>query len=363
MAQEGSLGPSVWAVSDDRAGNCAQVRAIVQALGETSRWMRIAHIAGQGHRETPIVLSPAPPWTWLPSKHWVLPRLALNAAQRAELSSPWPNIWIGAGRRTAPYTAALRDWSQGKTFCVQILDPKMPPESFDLLVTPEHDGVQGETVLHTVGSPAYFSPDDIEQAGMTFAHLADERAKSVVVILGGDSRTHQFTMGAAETLAQQLQVLSGKGWRLRITASRRTPAPVIARMRELADRVGGLFWAGPEDGENPYLAWLIYSDMAIVTEDSANMLSDAAYHGLPMHIARLSGRAPKFDRLHESLIARGCARWFDGTLEGWAYEPLREADRVADAIVARLLARYPQPKLKPAGDSGALGGVVRPDWL
>lgn len=129
-------------------------------------------------------------------------------------------------------------------------------------------------------------------------------------------------------------------------------------MRQLADEIGARFWAGEEDGPNPYLAWLNFSDVAIVTEDSANMLSDAAYHGLPVHMARLQGRAPKFDRLHESLIRRGVARWFDGSLESWSFEPLREADRVADRIVSLLVERYPQPNI---GTGEAK--VVAPDWL
>jgi mitochondrial fission protein ELM1 len=360
MADEGSLGPSVWAVSDGRAGNAAQVRAIVQALGETGRWMQIAHIAGEGHRSAPLSVHPRKPWTLLPPRRWPWPRLALASDERRALSAPFPTIWIGAGRRTAPYSAAVRDWSGGDTFSVHILDPGIEPGAFDMLVTPEHDGLDGANVMRTVGSPAYFSPDDIEQAGMAFAGLADERARSALVILGGDSKAHRFTREAAERLARQLTRLSGEGWRLRISASRRTPVEVIARMRDLADRIGAQFWAGPEDGDNPYLAWLIYSDVALVTEDSANMLSDAAYHGLPVHIVRLSGRAAKFDRLHDSLITRGCARWFDGSLETWSYEPLREADRVADRIVEELLRRHPQPRLKTGGGDGE---IVLPDWI
>lgn len=359
MGSEGSLGPSVWAVSDGRAGNAAQVRAIVQALGATRRWMQIAHINGEGHRDTPLVLNPRAPWVWLPAGRWPAPRLALQADQRAMLQPPWPTVWIGAGRRTAPYSAAMRDWSGGATLVVHVLDPGIEPSAFDLLVTPEHDEVSGENVISTLGSPAYFSPDDREQAGLAFADLADERARSALVVLGGTSKTHTFTMGAAETLAQQLKQLSGAGWRLRITTSRRTPVEVIARMRRLADEIGARFWAGPEDGTNPYLAWLSFSDVAIVTEDSANMLSDAAYHGLPVHMVRLTGRHPKFDRLHDSLIRRGVARWFDGTLERWSYEPLREADRIADRIVTELIRRHPQPDL-PAHEDGK---VAAPDWL
>lgn len=332
------------------------MRALANALGATRRWMQIAHIKGEGHRGAPLTITPKAPWTWLPANAWRAPRLALTREQKAALSPPWPTIWLGAGRRTAPYSAWVKRMAGAATLVVHVLDPKMDTAEFDLLVTPEHDGCVGPNVISTVGSPSFFSPDDMEDTGHAFADLADEPGKSAIVILGGDSKTHSFTQGAAETLAMQITALAGKGWRLRITASRRTPAPVQARMRALADQIGARFWASPSDGPNPYLAWLMFSDVAIVTEDSANMLSDAAYHGRPVHIARLHGQAPKFDRLHESLIRRGVARWFDGTLESWSFEPLREADRVADAIVAKLLERHPQPEL------GTTDKVVVPDW-
>lgn len=354
------VGPSVWAVSDGRAGNAAQVRSIVQALGATGRWMKIAHIQGAGHRDKPIVLTPRRPWTWMPGPRWPMERLALPAEQRALFTPPWPDVWIAAGRRSAPYTSAIRQLSGGKTLAVQILDPKTHRGDFDLIVVPEHDEIEGHNIIKTVGAPSYFSPDDIEEAGQAFADLADENGRSCVVILGGDSKTHSFTDDVAERLAGDFERLSGLGWRLRMTTSRRTPVPVIAKMRAVADRIGARFWANPQDGPNPYLAWLLYSDAAIVTEDSANMLSDAAWHGLPVHIAKLEGKGPKFDRLHESLIRRGCARWFEGQLEQWQYEPLREADRVADEIVKRLLIRHPQPALKSIEEDGK---VVAPDWL
>lgn len=358
MAETGSLGPSVWAVSDGRAGNAAQVRAVLQALGDTRRWIQIAHINGAAHRSQPLELTPRLPWTLLPADKWPSPLASLPRDQRALLTEPWPTVWIAAGRRSAPLTRAIRDLSGGKTLTVQILDPKIAPENFDLLVTPEHDEVSGPNVIRTVGSPSYFAPDLIEQAGQSFADLADERSKSAIIILGGTSKAHTFTEAAADRLIAQLRILAGQGWRLRITTSRRTPVPVVAKFRAMADEVGARFWAGPEDGENPYLAWLVFSDCAIVTEDSANMLSDAAWHNLPIHIARLEGRSDKFDKLHQSLIDHGAARWFGGVLETWSYPALREADRVADAIVARLLERHPQPDM--GGDETR---VAPPDWM
>ncbi len=87
------------------------------------------------------------------------------------------------------------------------------------------------------------------------------------------------------------------------------------------------------------------------------MLSDATWHGLPLHIAKLEGRSDKFDKLHESLIAQWggtLVRRHTGNLD---IRTLREADRVADAIVDRLLERYPQP------DMGQSDMVAAPDWL
>lgn len=358
-ASETSLGPSIWAVSDGRAGNAAQVRAVIAALSETRRWLQIGHIVGKGHRAEPLTLSPRAPWTWLPGTNWPAPLMALPKPQRSDLTSPWPTLWVAAGRRSAPYTAAVRAWSGQQTLSVQILDPKSDPNQFDLVVVPEHDALDGANVIRTIGSPTHFSEDMIEEAGQAFADLADERGKTAVIILGGNSKTHRFTRAASERLAVQFEALAGDGWRLRITCSRRTPVSVVSEMRAVADRIGARFWAGDGDGPNPYLAWLLYSDVAVVTEDSANMLSDAAWHGLPVHIAKLSGKAPKFDRLHQSLIERGCARWFDGKLETWEYPPLREAGRVADAIIEKLLERHPQPEM----DQGDATKTAAPDWL
>lgn len=358
-ASDSSHGPSIWAVSDGRAGNAAQVRAILAALSETRRWLQIGHIAGKGHRAEPLTLHPRPPWTWLPGASWPLPLQALPKANRAQLVSPWPTLWVAAGRRSAPYSAAVRRWSGGKTLTVQILDPKTDPEKFDLVIVPEHDSLIGANVIRMTGSPTHFTEDAIEDAGQAFADLADERGKSAVVILGGKSKAHSFDRESTETLVQKLETAAQTGWRLRITCSRRTPVSVVAKMRQFADKVGASFWANEGDGPNPYLAWLLYSDVAVVTEDSSNMLSDAAWHGLPVHIARLKGGAAKFDRLHQSLIDRGCARWFDAPLQHWDYQPLREAGRVADQIIERLLELHPQPEI--ASFDGMK--TVAPNWL
>ncbi len=81
------------------------------------------------------------------------------------------------------------------------------------------------------------------------------------------------------------------------------------------------------------MAWLINADYAIITEDSANMISDAAFFGLPIHLARLSGKSRKFETLHKSFIDAGAAVWWNGTLKRQDYELPKYVENAAKAIV------------------------------
>ncbi len=350
MAKTDALGPSVWVASDGRAGNAAQALAIARALGEMSRWVKIAHIQGKAHRSSPVELKPRGLQPLLPSRLWWSPLSALPKAQKDLFQAPWPTVWIGAGRKTGPYSKLIREMSNKETFAVHIMNPQLPLSDFDLVVAPEHDGLSGDNVMTILGSPAYFSPEVIEDTELAFADMAEERGFKVAVVLGGDSKAHKMTEASAATLEAHLQQVATAGGKLRIVCSRRTPTHARIRFRAFSERVGARFWESPADGPNPYLANLLMSDAAIVTEDSTNMLSEAAYFGLPVHIARLEGSHPKFSRFHKSLIDRGIARWFEGEVSAWTYQPLREIDRVADRITTKLIERFAQPDFNlPSG--------------
>jgi hypothetical protein len=127
-----------------------------------------------------------------------------------------------------------------------------------------------------------------------------------------------------------------------ITVSRRTPEHARVRFRRLATTINGIFWENQErDGPNPYVAFLSQCDAAMVTCESANMIADPAFFGKPVHLLKLDGGSPRFDKLHAGLIDRRAARWFTGSVQTWTYAPVREAARAADDIVRRVLERQP----------------------
>lgn len=139
---------------------------------------------------------------------------------------------------------------------------------------------------------------------------------------------------AAELADRIAKAVSAANGALLLTYSRRTPEAAKAAMTERLSALPGWIWDG--EGDNPLFAMLDSADHILVTEDSANMATEAASTGKPVHILPMvAKKAPgKFARLHADLQARGAARPFDGSLAPWAYEPLNETERAARAVLA-----------------------------
>jgi len=197
--------------------------------------------------------------------------------------------------------------------------------------------VGGENVITTLGAPVWYTQKQIDT---TLSQIPEPRhlgKRKVMVVLGGTSKRHQLSLARAHAIVAELQRLAHQDVHLMITTSRRTPKSAEDLFRAFAFTSGADFFANEgRDGPNPYLAWLAQADAALVTEDSTNMMTDVAFFGIPMHLIKLEGGDAKFDRLHAAFIERGAARWFNGSLTHWTYEPVRDAMAIAEAIQAHL---------------------------
>ncbi len=344
MSRGPGTGPSVWCVADGRAGILNQVRALAAALAEPERADRLAHFESEAHRSEPVILQPKGYQLLLRPDLWPAPMTALPEEQRSLLAPPWPDLWIAAGRRSIPYSRMVRELSEEETLVVQVQDPRVGLDPFDLVIPPEHDGLSGPNVFPILGPPTWFSRARIHDARSRFVHLAEQPGQKVLVSLGGNSRTHRMTEAVIDRIEKVLKSIA-HGRKLWITVSRRTPEEARTRFRGLAALLGAIFWECEDlDGPNPYLAFLSLCDIALVTEDSANLIADPAFFGKPIHMLRLIGQSERFDRLHEGFINRRAARWFNDDLSTWTYEPVREAARAADEIVKMLLEWHPAPR-------------------
>jgi hypothetical protein len=299
-----------WIITEGMAGTENQCLGVAEALGVSPEVKRI------NLRE---------PWKTLS------PYLKFETANtfNPPLSGPWPDVLIASGRKSIAAARYIKKASGGKTFTVQIQDPRISPNNFDLVAVPAHDPTRGDNVIVTNASPNRVTDEKLLAARKKFPQFEKIKSPRVAVLIGGDSKSHSMPPQLTRMLADQLKKLDAE---LMVTTSRRTGPENERILREAL--AGHYIWDG--SGENPYFGMLAWADYIIVTEDSASMLSDAGTTGKPVYVVKLAGGSPRLGKLLENLSNHGVIRHFEGRLDSWGYEPLRDSDRIATEIRKRL---------------------------
>lgn len=307
-----------WAISDGAAGNERQACALARALGLAPRVLR---------------LRLDQPWDLLAPRLAAGARHAVRDADGVPLQPPWPGLAIGCGRRAALATRMLRRWSNGATYTVQVLDPRIDSRAWDLVVAPQHDGVEGPNVIRSIGA---LNPVDVEwlAAGRAaFAGFADLPAPRTAVLVGGTTRAQRLDDAYFDALLERLP--DDGGGSFLVSVSRRTPQAAIERLRAaFADRPG-TFWAGAADGANPYAGILAWADRLVVTPDSVNMLSEACATGRPVYTFAPRPIRGKLAAFHAELAASGHLRQLGDAHAKPQPPPLAETAAIAELVRER----------------------------
>lgn len=314
---------SIWVVSDGRTGIENQSLGLAEAIADLTPATITRHVVRWKPAFDRLPSALKQPWMLQQGQHL--------------LHAPPPDIWIASGRATLPLSVRMK----GRTFVVQTQDPRWKHSAYDLIVAPEHDGLNGPNVLSITGSPHRITPERLKAAAPAFADkIAALPHPRVAVMIGGTSRAFDLTLDHAALLADLIaETVEEKGGSLLVTFSRRTPLLPQTVMTQRLATLPGIIWDGA--GENPLFAFLDAADHILVTEDSANMVTEAASTGKPVHVLPMVPLKPqaKFKHLHKALQDHGAARPFDGTLESWTYAPLRETARAARAILDAIAQR------------------------
>jgi uncharacterized protein len=318
MHKNNSNSVQICAISDGRAGNARQAEALGGALASD-------YIA--------FTLKPHAPWRWAAPRRWPGAERGYGDAFAALLDAP-PTIAVGCGRQAALATRLLRERG-AKT--VQILDPRIDPAHWDLIVVPAHDRLRGPNVITALGSLHPIDDAWLTRARAEFAAFADLPRPINAVLLGGMSRHARFDRMTFEVLASKLEaVLAREGGSVLLTASRRTPKELRDALKHRYDDTPGVVWRSKKDGPNPYAGLLAWADRIVCSPDSVNMITEACATRVPVFVfdpGRVRGRPRAF---LDTLLGRGRIRAMDARLDAFDVEPLRETARVAALVAERL---------------------------
>ncbi|MEN1926465.1 mitochondrial fission ELM1 family protein [Luteimonas qiangzhengi] len=317
---------TAWALTDGHAGNLRQALSLAAALG---------HDAVRNWR-----LTPRRPWRWAAPHRLPGAKHAFGSEFARALATP-PALTIGCGRQSALATRLLRD---AGARAVQILDPRMDPAHWDLVIAPEHDGLEGPNVLNLLGSLNPVDDAWLAAGRADFPLLAELPRPRIALLLGGNSRHARFDRAAFEALSQSISnVLADEGGSVLATVSRRTPAEVTAALRERMDSGDGpdkawpgMAWTGQAGESNPYPGLLAWADRIVCTPDSVNMVSEACATRAPVFVFEPTGTEGRPRRFLDALLTRGRIRPVDEALARFDCEPLRETARIATQVRERI---------------------------
>lgn len=305
------------------------------AAGMVSQVTGLSHAVGLPAIQRDITLRM--PWRKLwPGLIPLWSRIFTESLLNSTLSPP--RLVVSCGRQGAVGSLALKKWLGDDVFTVHIQDPRVSPARFDLIVTPEHDGLTGDNVMHSIGAVHHVTSEKLaiaRQHGLP-PQLQALGEDFVAVILGGPNRYYAYSSADVSRLISMLHRMSQSCVvRLAVIPSRRTPTAVVRQFAQ-SFPAPHIVWRG--DGPNPYMAVLSMARHFVVTGDSVSMVSEAAATGRPVSVFHLTEqrRAKRFRKFHESFERAGVTRPFAGQLDEWSYVSPDRTEAIAQKIRQQL---------------------------
>ncbi|MGX9965173.1 mitochondrial fission ELM1 family protein [Roseomonas sp. F4] len=299
----------VWVLADPRAGTAAQALGIAERLPVP-------------HRVVPLE------WGKLARLPLPFPTLlGLTGPARAAFVPPWPRLVISAGRRAGPVARWLGRRGARVVNCMRAAG------HFDLSVIGRHDDPpDSPDVLPILGAAHRVTPARLAAAREEWSALAALPGPRVALLLGGPVRGEGLAPALATALGEQVAGFAGS---VMASASRRTGGAATEALAQALSAVPHRLhrWGG--EGPNPYLGFLAWADVVVVSGDSVSMLSEALVGPAPLFIAPLGGEGRRHLALHQSLYAAGQARPLDQAPAPFVRPPVDEVGRVAAEILAR----------------------------
>lgn len=327
--------PKIWLLQGARLGDNQQVLALGAALEARFGWQPLI-------KQVKFRAGPIPG----PDLAHALDHLDVDRSDSliATPESPWPDLVIAIGRRTAPVARWIKSQNDPVGVHIQLGRFQDPFTSVDLLVTTAQYGLpKAANVLHLSLPITARKPQILAAAAAAFSSdFADITGPLIGVLAGGPSNPIQFGADDARRLVREsLAFAASRAGTLLVATSPRTPAAVLEVLKRDLPAPHRLFaFEAGAGARNPYPALLALAQAFIVTTDSVSMVADACLTGREVRLFDLpvAPRRPlwqpslpvqhwvgrrRIARLSEGKPVDALDQWYDGEVRAARAQPTR----------------------------------------
>lgn len=240
-----------------------------------------------------------------------------------------PDLILAAGHRT--HLPLLLLSKRLGCMSVVLMKPSLPTFLFDLCIIPRHD-LKGanppKNIIPSTGALNRVPPP------------GDQERQGGLILLGGPSSHHGWDeVGTRKRVCSIVEAGSERPWRA--TDSRRTPEDTLQSLQKQCSGIA--IYPHQSTGPEWLPQRLAEAHETWVTEDSVSMIYEALSSGTRVGIlpSPKSGTAGRIARGIQRLIAEKWVtpfeQWKPGDPLAKPPEVLREADRIAEIVLDRLL--------------------------
>ena len=244
-------------------------------------------------------------------------------------------IVISCGRKSVISSIALKKRFGKNIFNIHIQDPKVSFKHFDLIVSPEHDNIEGDNVITTKGAIHYLTKKEIND-NSKYLKLDNEKKNIVAFIIGGPNKYYDYSEEQIHyTFNKVKKIFSPDKFKIIIIPSYRTPERVI---KKAFNTFNFNHYVVKTVDKKAYLSSLAKADYVVVTCDSISMISEAAVTGKPIYIAMMKSNnlSKRFKDFYNQFNNLGITRELNDSIDNWSYDKLDEVNRITPIIKQKM---------------------------
>jgi len=234
-------------------------------------------------------------------------------------------------------------------YSIQIMAPDgIPLSLFDFLIIPYHDYIRlknkGRNIITTLGAPNIIDEKMKEEAIKKIPERIKKKItkKIISVLIGGNDQNYKISLKWIENFKRGIEKARNK-FQIYLTTSRRTDKKVVDFInKNFKNDENVLFVEIPDISKvSIYPSILFLSDVILVSEDSINMISEAASTGKRVVILGVERKTDKkliFDYTIEKFVEKGYSEYIP-------YDKIKNLSDIIEEVLKKKYKKLNEAKI------------------